>query len=424
MPVTRVLIAGASARAAAESAANAGYTVLAVDAFADLDQHQTVRIIEAASGVRFAAESAARIAARLQTDAAAYLSGFENHPRAVAQLARGRRLWGNPPSVLREVRDPFVVADRLAARGFVVPALLRGSLPDAAHVPSRPSAVGVGAGQDGPSRWLVKPVASGGGRRVRLWEGGPTSPRSVAAGTGGHSRRPGGGVVPADCYLQALVEGVPMSLAFVADGGRVVPIGLSRQLVGERAFGSSGFRYCGSILALDRNEAGFAAYRTLLARATALAEALTLAFGLVGANGIDVIARDDVPHLIEINPRWCSSMELVERAYGVSVFGAHADACASGRLPSFDVVGAAAGGEVLGKAIVFATTRVTVGDTRQWLGDPDVRDVPRPGTRIRAQQPICTVFASGATEAACHIALVERANDIYARVQAWRRRVA
>ncbi len=40
---TRVLIAGVSTRAAAESAANAGFTVTALDAFGDLDQHPSVR---------------------------------------------------------------------------------------------------------------------------------------------------------------------------------------------------------------------------------------------------------------------------------------------------------------------------------------------------------------------------------------------
>lgn len=415
-PHSRVLIVGASARAAAESAANAGFDVVALDTFADLDQHPAVQMpISHPEGAPCGAGSAARLAMSLRADAAVYLSGFENHPRSVARLARGRRLWGNPPSVLRQVRDPFVVADCLRARGFSLPALLRAQ--DAGKA-------------DAAARWLVKPIASGGGRRVRAWDANlaPTSVSSPMRRTLGHAPR----VVPGDCYLQAFVEGTPGSLAFVAAGGGVVPIGLSRQLVGERAFGASGYRYCGSILAPLPLQHGADAHNTLLARATALAGALAQAFGLVGVNGIDFIARDDVPHLIEVNPRWCASMELVERAYGLSVFAAHADACVSRRLPAFDVAKAAAGtpvlgkavGKAVGKAIVFATSGVTVGDSRLWLGDANVRDVPRPGTRIRARQPICTVFASAADDAACHAALVQRADDIYARVAAWRRRAA
>ena len=70
---------------------------------------------------RFTCSGAARASRSVDCDAVAYLSPFENHPPAVAALARGRRLWGNPPDVLARVRDLFVVAAALRARGFVVP---------------------------------------------------------------------------------------------------------------------------------------------------------------------------------------------------------------------------------------------------------------------------------------------------------------
>ena len=41
-----------------------------------------------------------------------------------------------------------------------------------------------------------------------------------------------------------------------------------------------------------------------------------------------------------MNPRWSGSAELVERVYGLSVFGAHAAACAAGGLPRFDLASA------------------------------------------------------------------------------------
>ena len=71
--------------------------------------------------------------------------------------------------------------------------------------------------------------------------------------------------------------------------------------------------------------------------ASAIARAVAKEFELVGVNGIDFIAADGVPYPIEVNPRWCASMELVERAYGVSMFGLHAAACTAGTLPVFDL---------------------------------------------------------------------------------------
>jgi hypothetical protein len=139
-------------------------------------------------------------------------------------------------------------------------------------------------------------------------------------------------------------------------------------------------------------------------------------------------------------------MELVELAYAVSVFGAHATACARGQLPDFDLRAAQRGAQVLGKGVVFARQNVVIGDTRSWLPAapalpdrpdrpdrpglpalpslPALRDIPRAGERIAAGQPVCTVFASGDDMAGCHAALVERARHVYAALAAWDREVA
>jgi predicted ATP-grasp superfamily ATP-dependent carboligase len=252
-------------------------------------------------------------------------------------------------------------------------------------------------------RWLVKPLASGGGHRVRFWRRGTR--------------------VPAGCYLQEFVAGTPGSVVFVAADGRAVPIGVSRQLVGEAAFGATGYRYCGNILA-SAGDAQFDRDDALLDAACALARALSEEFGLIGVNGIDFIARGGVPWVIEVNPRWSASMELVERAYGFSVFGAHAAACVSGALPDFDLHSARRAGRAHGKAVVFARRDVALGDTRPWLEDPTVRDVPRPGERVRAGRPVCTVLADGDDAAACHAALVRRADRIYAELARWEREIA
>jgi hypothetical protein len=104
---TRVLIAGVSTRAAAESAARAGFPVTAIDAFADLDQHASVRAV-----VRTSARKARR-ARRRRCDAVVF-SSFENHP-AVSRLAAGRAV-GNAPAVLRRC-DPLLIRRPFAGEG-------------------------------------------------------------------------------------------------------------------------------------------------------------------------------------------------------------------------------------------------------------------------------------------------------------------
>jgi predicted ATP-grasp superfamily ATP-dependent carboligase len=393
VPDVTVLIAGVSTRAAAASAAAAGFDVTALDAFGDRDQHPGVRALALPRdfGTRFTPGAVARCARGIACDAVAYLSSFENHPGAVRLLSAGRTLWGNPPAVLRRVRDPLLLADTLRRRGLAAPAVVamrRGTaLPDAGD----------------RRRWLSKRRASGGGYGIREWHPGTRIPR--------------GG------YLQEMIDGTPGSVSFIAAGGRAIVLGVTRQIVGDSAFGASGFTYCGNILpASDDPELGA---DSLLARsARMLAEAVAVDFELVGANGIDFVARDNVPHAVEVNPRWSASMELVERAHGTSVFGAHAGACATGALPSVESIRDRSATGAIGKSIVFARHGVTVGDTRPWLADPTVRDVPHPGEQIPAGRPVCTVLARGDDASSCYASLVRRAADIYEELAAWARAAA
>jgi predicted ATP-grasp superfamily ATP-dependent carboligase len=371
-----ILIAGASVRAFAESAALAGFAVVALDAYADLDLRARAHALSLPRdlGVEYSAPRAARAAQEIPSAAAAYGSGFENHPRAVTALARGRPLWGNPADVVRRVRNPALLAAALAERRFQVPEL-RTTPPPYAR---------------GSRGWLLKPLRSGGGRGVRAFPPGAPLPRGT--------------------YLQEHIPGVPGSVVFVADGRRAVPLGLSRQLVGEEAFGGAGFRYSGSLLAgavplFDRES-------ELAARGAGLASAVTEAFGLVGLNGVDFIAQDGVPWPIEVNPRYTASMELVERAHGVSMFALHARACA-GSLPPAPLAGKACA-QVWGKAVVYARRDVTMRELRRWWRNDGVRDIPYPGERIARGRPICTVFAAGASADACRCALAARAEEVYA----------
>jgi predicted ATP-grasp superfamily ATP-dependent carboligase len=145
-------------------------------------------------------------------------------------------------------------------------------------------------------------------------------------------------------------------------------------------------------------------------------DAVTAAFPLVGVGGVDFVATASGLRPVELNPRWSASMELVERARGISMFGVHADACARGALPQFDLGPPPTTNAIHGKAIVFARQDVIVGDTRGWLQDASVRDIPREGEPIHVGQPICTVFAVGSDDATCHALLVERAQRVYAEL--------
>ncbi len=363
-----VLIVGVSTRALAECATRAGYTCRTVDAFGDLDQKSTVENVGLMRdlGRRYSAAAAVAVGRLLPAAAAAYVGNLENHPSAVRRLAEGRRLLGNTPATLARARDPFALAQVVARAGGRVPATL---LPKDVRraSPGRP--------------WLRKPLRGGGGSGVRDWN--PGAP------------------LGANEMLQERIEGVLASASFLADGRRAVLIGISRGLAGDPAFGAPGLRYCGSLYP-------FAADAALLARLRAIVAALAEAFSLVGLNGIDFVMREREPYVLEINPRYSASMELIERARGDSLFAAHVAAC-DGSLPGD---GMATASDVLGKAVLYARRDVTLGDTRPWLRRDDVRDVPFPGEKVRRGQPLCTLFARGGDSVTCYARLVDAARAL------------
>jgi uncharacterized protein len=378
--MTRVLLAGVSTRGFAESAVRAGYEVVAVDGFGDLDLRAGAAEVHVVRvGGRFSARAAVAAVRDVSCEAAVYVASFENHPRAVRALAANRVLWGNPPAVLARARDPRRLARVVGEAGLPRPRVRLTQPPPGAR-----------------GGWVVKPFHSGGGDGVAVWRRGVPMPRGS--------------------YLQERISGVTGSIVFAADGRRAVPLGLSRMLVGEPAFGAGGFRYCGSILG-SAGDAQFPADERLLERATLLAERVTQAFGLVGVNGVDFVARRGLPYAIEVNPRYTAAMELVERAYGISLFDVHAGACRQ-TLPAFDLaaVRRRTPGAV-GKAILYARRPGVLGDTRPWLSDADVRDISSPGTRFARREPICTIFARGGDGAGCFAALARRAARLYRDVE-------
>jgi predicted ATP-grasp superfamily ATP-dependent carboligase len=187
-------------------------------------------------------------------------------------------------------------------------------------------------------------------------------------------------------------------------------LGLTRQLVGEPELGARDFQYCGSLL-LRCAGPGFPCQDELFRRCRDLANVVAREFELVGLNGIDFIADQNIPYLIEVNPRFSASMELVQRAQGVSMFDVHFEAC-HGHLPLISPPTP----NTYGKAIVFARRSVTVPPGSLWKA-VDLADLPHPGERIEKGHPICTVFAEAQTPQRCRERLLERAAAVYRCVE-------
>ena len=331
----------------ADLAMRDGHRVAAFDLFGDLDLRRGgARVVARPGGTLTAlVDAAVQVPAR----GVVYGASFENHPALVARLAERHVLLGNAPQVLCAVRDPGRLGAVLSDAGLPYPRTFSA------------------APEDRSGRWLRKPVRGGGGTRVRAWRGG---------------------ALPAGAVVQERIDGVACSAVAVADGMDAVVLGLTEQLVGRRSFGVRGYRWCGNVapprLPVGERDA-------LLEQARAICSCLAAAFGLRGLFGVDFVWDGGRAWTIEVNPRPTASLEAIEAAHGVGVFDAHLRACA-GELPR---VGSQRDGAA-GKAVLFATEDVVIGDSDGWLRR-GVRDVPHPGERIGAGHPICTLVVVAPT---------------------------
>jgi uncharacterized protein len=381
----KILLIGLSVRGLAESAVKSGYSVIALDAFGDLDLQGLCESYALARdfGIPSTAAGLYKASRRLQFDAIAYTANLENYPEVVHRFARHHSLIGNPAGILKRVRDGSQLYPLLDEAGFAIPeTIFHTNGKRATH----------------ERRWLNKPILSGGGHRVTFAQAGGSPKRG--------------------CLLQEFIPGLPCSASFVANGQQAIVLGLSEQLVGIPQFGSQGFHYSGNIAplaAIDDSQQGLA----ILDQVQQIASLLARTFGLGGVNGFDFILQDGRVFLTEVNPRYSASMELIEKAYSLPVFDLHFRAVIDGALPEINLtpIGKSDPPRFYGKAILYAEKEILTPDTHRWL-QARVRDIPHPGERISTGKPVCTLFAEGSTREACFSRLAASVEAIKGEIYA------
>ncbi|MEX2173047.1 MAG: ATP-grasp domain-containing protein [Pirellulaceae bacterium] len=361
----RLTILGASARAAAFSAARAGFEPYAIDLFADRDLAQRCPAVRIE---RYPRDFLRALAAAPEAPWI-YTGGLENYPRLVDRLAKVRALWGNSGDVLGAVRDPWKMARALGQAGFAYPALATGE-----------------AGTLGFGSAIVKPLRSSAGLGVRL-----------ATAADRQNARPG---ASKQHFLQEFIAGESGSAAFVAAGGKATLLGTTRQLLGRDWGHQPEFLYVGSIgpweLRPGERE-----------KLTKLGKVLSRAFRLVGLFGVDFVRTPDEIWTVEVNPRYTASVEVLERLTDQHFLALHAAACQSGLLP--EQPPASSTNQCAGKAIIYARQAIAAGPQFHQSHASYLADIPAAGQHFEAGQPVATVLATAASTTAVEALLRRRA---------------
>ena len=256
---------------------------------------------------------------------------------AVEQLARGRTLLGNTPAVLAPRARPACARARAAVARAHTPAV-RASAPPSER-----------------TGWLLKPRRSGGGHGIVRWEHGMPVPRTLIV-----QQRLTGARAPS--------SSPPMARALRRSRSRDSSPAIRRSAPPATP-----------TAAASSSRIAPSCSRTHVE----LAARVTREFELRGVCGIDFIARGDVPYAIEVNPRPTASMELVERATGISIWLAHVGG-STGAIPPSLLAATGASMLVHGKAVLYARRPVVLGETTHWLRTMTCATFPLRASALRA----------------------------------------
>lgn len=393
---TELIIVGASVRAAAESAVKAGLSVFAFDLFADRDLRAIAHCVRVPDG-QYPRALVGRLK-RLPADIPwMYTGGIENHVAWIREITLQRPLRGVSWDVAQRTHDLDLRQAIATAAGWDAPRRLQ-------------------PGDSQPS--IMRPRTHCGGFGIQY--GHMHSSNSVAH-EDLHTR-------------EEFIAGPSYSGTFLGHGPTTQLLGITRQHVASdiedhplRALYP--FAYAGSVGPLPLNAEAQDAWLRL-------GRAIRASLPMQGLFGVDAIfsASRQRWNLIEINPRYTASMELIERATGTSVLAAHLSPwaacptdvahdralCAGVRVPATPSCHA--------KRILYAPWEIHVTasvvkrmDRLRWgpgMVGPVLSDLPCAGDVIRRHRPLATVFAHGTDESTATQCLTATARQVMHEIAA------
>lgn len=390
-----LILIGSSVRAAAQSAVRAGFAPWCIDQFGDEDlKHFAAEVQVVADWPMQIPDALAAFSATANEISWLYTGALENHQELIESLSRKGKLRGCNADILRKVRDPKWIADTLTN----------------AAIPALPVLVPATGGNPSPpdsecgntDNWMMKPLRSG-------------------AGIGVHELRtePETEDLPL-CYLQKKAIGQTVSGLYLGFGSSARLLGMCEQLCGEPAAGAKGHLYSGSLGPLSVKDLP----RPCFEQAQYIGSAITRrladeGLSMAGLFGIDFIFDSDYGELwtLEINPRYPASVELYERAFDWPLMRWHVDACVNADSVSRQVAVPDFAEQCVrsyGKLIVYAPNDFVAPNMVQAVRklnhqldlNLSVADIPRVGTSILQNQPVCTILASAPQTDQCRAKLL------------------
>lgn len=401
----RLVIVGASGRSAAQRASLLGMEVIAIDQFGDRDL-KSIAQVHALHSVLDNDESTWQswceshltlppfnkcqppkllsLSKRYQVPLL-LCGGMENRADVIGWFARSGLACGLEPEMLAVMRRPEAWGRWAVTSGLLWPETLF-HVPDT--VPDTQRVLGIET-LEPSGAWLIKSRSGAGGLGVRKFAGEP---------------------LQSSDYLQRSIAGEVLGVTFVNVEDRSYIAGCMKSWTEDAFWGPLPFIYRGNIgpIPLSADE------QQMLLN---FANVVRAATGLQGVWQVDFVRNEKGWWLLEINPRWSGSMELLEVAYGISLVAQHVAAVLRQRHFAMSTIDwnehlmrcRKPIGSTIGKVVRYARRELTPDHAmleRWWnvrwdgtvasLFDGNrLADIPGEATTIPFGYPVCTEYAVG-----------------------------
>ncbi|MGB7531645.1 MAG: ATP-grasp domain-containing protein [Halobacteriota archaeon] len=364
----KILVIGYSVRHIVCSGSRAGYEMYAADAFGDIDTRRCATRYFPLNPLQLHADVKHLKAEIEETDGIIIGSGFESADFGFLTAKDRKKIVGNTPEKTREVSNKAWLSSRLDDLGIPHPLSYTG----------REIAEGEGEWEEKAKLKdfhypvVAKPVYGGGGtanffcideKELIHWAK----------------------LFP-DFLFQEYINGTHASVSLISTEHEAISVSVNEQLIGlDSVYAPGPFAYCGNISPFVTKSSE---------RMCEIAEFLTTELGLVGSNGIDFVVTDDLPFVIEVNPRFQGSLDTVELSTGLNLNLVDASMKAVREEGDLRVERVEAK-RYAAKTIVFAKQelRVVMGNL-----DRDVQgivDIPEKGRIVKQGEPIATGIGIG-----------------------------
>ncbi len=393
-----IAIVGFSARAAAQCAARDGLGVIAVDMCADRDL-----IPECEMHLRLNDANWPNILnAKYPAVPMLFTGGMEHRSSSIDQCHRVAKRFGATGEQVRAMRNLDSWAEWARGAGIAWPITVRD-----AHQSSSMLA------KDPRRRWLLKSLHSAGG----------TGTIDVTATLSLGDSIP---LEQENRYIQERLPGESIGVTFLSSEFGCAVVGAALACPSDTPSRTKEFRYDGSVGPIPLSNLQYCQLQRF-------AECVWRKTELRGLWQADFLLHEDTWTLLEVNPRWSASMDLLDYAKdyakdnaiapstGLGLVRSHCDAiCCSLSKSTFeqfshtgwnlsDATIPSESNTMLGKRIVYAddTIRISQAQSDSWWsrrwhrevladeGDCFFADIPEANTTVESGGPLLTVMSKG-----------------------------